>query len=163
MATNTVNLSEFNKEELKFAHKFNFGIIVADWNKHITKNLSIGTFNTLIELGVKKKEITFYNVPGSFELIYAASQLCKSKKHDAIIVIGSIIKGETAHFDYICQGVTQGIKDLNILYNTPVIFCVLTDLNETQSVDRSGGKYGNKGVEAAVSAVKMVNLKKVLN
>ncbi len=103
----------------------------------------------------KEENISSHEVPGSFELIYGASQLCKRGEVDAVIVIGSVIRGETSHFDYVCEGVTQGIKDLNVKYDIPVIFCVLTDDNEQQSLDRSGGKHGNKGVEAAVAAVMM--------
>ena len=163
MATQNVNLSQYNKEELPNAKNFSFAIVVSQWNSHITDNLLDGAVKTLSDLGAKQKMIDIHFVPGSFELIYSAAQLCKSKKYDAIITIGSVIRGETAHFDYVCQGVTQGIKDLNIQYNTPVIFCMLTDNNEQQSIDRSGGKHGNKGVEAAVTALKMAKLNKKLN
>lgn len=155
MATENKNLSTYDKTKLPNAEAFRFGIIVSQWNSHITHNLEKGAIETLLDLGAKKENIAQFQVPGSFELIYGASQLCKSKNYDGIIVIGSVIRGETAHFDYVCQGVTQGVKDLNIQYNTPVIFCVLTDDNEQQSLDRSGGKHGNKGVEAAVTAVWM--------
>ncbi len=163
MATQNVNLSHYNKEEFTYAKKFTFGIVVSEWNDHITNNLAQGSIDALLDIGIKRKSIHIYNVPGSFELVYAASQLCKKNKYDAIIVIGSLIKGETAHFDYVCQGVTQGIKDLNVTYNTPVIFCLLTDNKEQQAIDRSGGKYGNKGIEAAVTAVKMIKFKKDLS
>lgn len=157
MATENKNLSTYDKTKLPNAEAFRFGIVVSQWNSHITHNLEKGAIKTLLDLGAKKENIAQFQVPGSFELIYGASQLCKSENYDAIIVIGSVIRGETAHFDYVCQGVTQGVKDLNIQYNTPVIFCVLTDDNEQQSLDRSGGKHGNKGVEAAVTAVWMVD------
>jgi 6,7-dimethyl-8-ribityllumazine synthase len=163
MATQNVNLSSYNKSALTQAPNFSYGIVISEWNPLITNNLATGAIETLLDLGVSDSAIREYRVPGSFELIYAASQLCKNKKHDAVIVIGSVIKGETAHFDYVCQGVTQGIKDLNLLHNIPVIFCVLTDNNEQQSIDRSGGKFGNKGVEAAVTAVKMASLKSAFN
>lgn len=155
MATENKNLSTYDKTKLPNAEAYRFGIIVSQWNSHITHNLEKGAVETLVDLGAKKENIAKYKVPGSFELIFSASQLCKDGKYDAIIVIGSVIRGETAHFDYVCQGVTQGIKDLNIQYNTPVIFCVLTDNNEQQSIDRSGGKHGNKGTEAGVTAVLM--------
>src|SRR5690606_41428668 len=103
--------------------------------------------------------IQSFEVPGSFELIFGASRLCKNGDFDAIIVIGSGIRGETAHLDYVCQGVTQGIKDLNVQQDIPVIFCVLTDATEQQSIDRSGGKHGHKGTEAGVTAVVMADLK----
>ncbi len=155
MATENKNLSQYDKSQFPNAEAFRFGIVVSQWNSHITHNLQKGAIETLEDLGVKKENISSYEVPGSFELIYGASQLCKKGGIDAVIVIGSVIRGETAHFDYVCQGVTQGIKDLNIKHDIPVIFCVLTDDNEQQSIDRSGGKHGNKGVEAAVAAVMM--------
>lgn len=155
MATENKNLSEYDKNNLPNAEAFRFGIVVSQWNNHITHNLQKGAIEALIDLGAEEKNIDSFEVPGSFELIYGAAQLCKQKTYDAIIVIGSVIRGETAHFDYVCQGVTQGIKDLNVQYDTPVIFCVLTDDNEQQSIDRSGGKHGNKGTEAGVTAVVM--------
>lgn len=155
MATENKNLSQYDKTQLPNAEAFRFGIVVSQWNAHITHNLQKGAVETLLDLGAKQENISCYEVPGSFELIHGASRLCKNGKVDAIITIGSVIRGETAHFDYVCQGVTQGIKDLNVHYDIPVIFCVLTDDNEQQSLDRSGGKHGNKGVEAAVAAVIM--------
>lgn len=160
MSTKDKNLSDYDKKNIPDTETFRFGIVVSQWNSHITHKLQKGAMDTLIELGTKSENIRIFEVPGSFELIYGANQLCKGEYFDAVIVIGSVIRGETAHFDYICQGVTQGIKDLNIKYNTPVIFCVLTDDNEQQSIDRSGGKYGNKGVEAAITAVMMANFRK---
>lgn len=141
------------------AEAYRFGIVVSQWNSHITHNLQKGAEKTLLDLGALKKNIVSYEVPGSVELVHAAAQLCKKGNFNAIIVIGSVIRGETAHFDYVCQNVTLGVKDLNIQFDTPVIFCVLTDDNEQQSLDRSGGKFGNKGVEAAVAAVIMANFK----
>lgn len=155
MATENKNLSAYDKTQLPSAEAFRFGIVVSQWNAHITQNLQQGAIETLIDLGAKPENISSHEVPGSFELIHGASRLCKKGEVHAVIVIGSVIRGETAHFDYVCQGVTQGVKDLNILYDIPVIFCVLTDDNEQQSIDRSGGKHGNKGVEAAVAAVMM--------
>ncbi|SMC31746.1 6,7-dimethyl-8-ribityllumazine synthase [Moheibacter sediminis] len=155
MATENKNLSNYDKTQLPNAEASRFGIVVSQWNSHITHNLQKGAIETLIDLGAKEENISSHEVPGSFELIYGANQLCKRGEVDAVIVIGSVIRGETSHFDYVCEGVTQGIKDLNIKYNIPVIFCVLTDDNEQQSLDRSGGKHGNKGVEAAVAAVIM--------
>jgi len=155
----TVNLSQFNKEELANVDNFRFGIVVSEWNKDITANLLEGVLSTFIDLKIRKQNISIIKVPGSFELIYATHKLCKSNVFDAVISIGNIIRGETSHFDYICSAVAQGIKDINILTQTPAIFCVLTDENKQQSIDRSGGKYGNKGVEAAVTAIKMAQLK----
>jgi 6,7-dimethyl-8-ribityllumazine synthase len=111
-----------------------------------------------MQLGAAEQDVIRYDVPGAFELIYASRTLLhQSDFFDAIVAIGSIIEGETAHFDYVCQGVTAGIAQLNTLGKAPVIFCVLTDRNRQQSLDRAGGKYGNKGVEAAVAAVKMAH------
>ena len=117
----------------------------------------------MIDLGANPDDVTLYEVPGSFELIYGADKVAKTQPElDGIIVVGCVIRGATAHFDYVCQGVTQGVKDLNIKQDVPVIFCVLTDENEQQSIDRSGGKHGNKGVEAGVAAVMMADMKKKL-
>jgi len=159
VATENKNLSAYDKSKLPNAEAYRFGIVVSQWNDHITHNLQKGAIETLLDLGAKEENISSYEVPGSFELIFGASQLCKKGNYDAVIVIGSVIRGETAHFDYVCQGVTQGVKDLNVIYDTPVIFCVLTDDNEQQSIDRSGGKHGNKGTEAGVTAVVMALLK----
>lgn len=160
MATENKNLSAYDKNKLPNAEAFRFGIVVSQWNNHITHNLQKGAIETLIDLGAKVENIRSFEVPGSFELIFGASQLCKKGDFDAIIVIGSVIRGETAHFDYVCQGVTQGIKDLNVQQEVPVIFCVLTDDTEQQSLDRSGGKHGNKGTEAGVTAVVMADFRK---
>ena len=110
-----------------------------------------------MDCGASQGNIKRIDVPGSFELIYGAKTLVQ-QEFDAVIVIGCVIQGETKHFDFVCEGVTQGVKDLNILYNTPVIFCVLTDNTKQQSIDRSGGKHGNKGTEAAIAAIKMADL-----
>lgn len=158
MATENKNLSAYDKTKLTSAETKRFGIVVSQWNDHITHNLQKGAIETLLDLGASHSNLKIFEVPGSFELIFGAAQLCKSKNFDAIIVIGCVIRGATAHFDYVCEGVTQGIKDLNLTHDTPVIFCVLTDDNEQQSLDRSGGKHGNKGVEAAVAAVMMAGL-----
>lgn len=160
MATENKNLSQYDKSKLPSAEALRFGIVVSQWNNHITHKLAKGAIDTLIDLGANSEDISTYEVPGSFELIYGANQICKKGEVDAVIVIGSVIRGETAHFDYVCQGVTQGIKDLNLKYDIPVIFCVLTDDNEPQSIDRAGGKHGNKGVEAGVTAVVMANFHK---
>jgi 6,7-dimethyl-8-ribityllumazine synthase len=157
MATENKNLSEYNKDTLPNAKNFRFGFVVSEWNETITEGLFNGAYNTLIDCGALPENIIRKNVPGSFELIYGANQLHLTDDFDAIITIGSVIKGETMHFDFVCQGVTQGIANLNIKYNVPTIFCVLTDNTMQQSVDRSGGKHGNKGIEAAVAALKMLN------
>lgn len=159
MATENKNLSHYDKVTIPNAKDFRFGIVVSEWNDNITEGLYKGAFSTLIDCGVSKKNIIRWNVPGSFELIYGCKKM-QEQNVDAVIAIGSVIKGETKHFDFVCEGVSQGIKDLNILHDTPVIFCVLTDNNLQQAIDRSGGKHGNKGTEAAIAAIKMAYLHK---
>ena len=161
MATANKNLSDYDKSLYADAVNFKIGIAVSDWNFNITQNLLKGTLDTLLDCGVLKNNILVKYVPGSFELVYGAKKL-QSKDLDAVIVIGCLIRGETSHFDYVCKGVTDGIRDLNILNDVPVIFCVLTDNTIQQSIDRSGGKHGNKGIEAAISALKMINFNKDL-
>ena len=139
-------------------NKYKIGIVVSEWNKDITKNLLSGAIDTLIEQGIQKENIIIQWVPGSFELIYGSKVLSK-KKFDAIIAIGCVIKGETAHYNFICSSVSKGIMELNLISSIPIIFCVLTDHNKTQSIDRSGGKYGNKGSESAIAAIKMALIK----
>ncbi len=154
----TTNLSVYDKEKLPNAGTYRFGIIVSDWNSEVTHNMHKGAVETLLDLGTKESQIDSFFVPGSVELVYGATQLCK-KNYDAVIVIGCVIRGETAHFDYVCKTVTDGVTYLNTHTDIPVIFCVLTDDNIQQSLDRSGGKLGNKGIEAAVTAVRMAELK----
>ena len=157
MATTNNNLSDFNKDSLPDSSNMKIGIVVSKWNNKITDGLYNGAFTTLIESGVSENNIEKIDVPGSFELIFGAKLLSR-KDVDAIICLGSVIQGETKHFDYVCQAVSNGIKDLNISLNIPVIFGVLTDNTMEQAVNRSGGKHGNKGVEAAVTAINMVHL-----
>ena len=139
-------------------NKYKIGIVVSEWNKDITKNLLSGAIDTLTEQGIQKENIIIQWVPGSFELIYGSKVLSK-KKFDAIIAIGCVIKGETDHYNFICSSVSKGIMELNLISSIPIIFCVLTDHNKTQSIDRSGGKYGNKGSESAIAAIKMALIK----
>ena len=157
MATTNNNLSDFNKESLPDSSNMKIGIVVSQWNNKITNGLYNGAYTTLIESGVSENNIEKLEVPGSFELIFGAKILSR-KDVDAIICLGSVIQGETKHFDYVCQAVSNGIKDLNISLDIPVIFGVLTDNTMEQALNRSGGKHGNKGVEAAVTAIKMVHL-----
>jgi 6,7-dimethyl-8-ribityllumazine synthase len=160
----TTNLSHYDKTTIPNAKDFRFGIVVSEWNQDITENLFKGAYNTLIDCGAKEENIIRYSVPGSFELIFGCKKMIensfKTEPIDAIIAIGNVIQGETKHFDFVCEGVTQGIKDLNVKYDVPVIFCVLTDNNKQQSIDRSGGKHGNKGIESAIAAIKMAVLKR---
>ena len=157
MATTNNNLSDFNKDSLPDSSNMKIGIVVSKWNNKITDGLYNGAFTTLIESGVSENNIEKIEVPGSFELIFGAKILSR-KDIDAIICLGSVIEGETKHFDYVCQAVSNGIKDLNITLDIPVIFGVLTDNTMEQALNRSGGKHGNKGIEAAVTAIKMAHL-----
>jgi len=161
MATEGKNLSAYDKNKIPNAKEFRFGIVVSEWNDNITENLCKGAMQVLLENDVLERKIVRWNVPGSFELIYGCKKMQDSYDMlDAIIAIGSVIEGETKHFDFVCQAVSQGIKDLNVQNDIPVIFCVLTDQNMQQAIDRSGGKHGNKGAEAAVAAIKMAQLRK---
>lgn len=155
----TTNLSYYDKATIPNAKKFRFGIVVSEWNLDITNNLYLGAKAALLENGATKENIIKWDVPGSFELIFGCKKMIETQKVDAIIAIGNVIQGETKHFDFVCDGVTQGIKDLNIKYSVPVIFCVLTDNTKQQSIDRSGGKHGNKGIESAIAAIKMAALR----
>lgn len=156
----TVNLSEYNPELVPDAGKMRFGIVVSDWNHQITHSLLSGAVETLKRHGASESNIIIRHVPGSFELTLGAQFLAEYDDLDAIICLGCVIQGETPHFTYICQSVTQGITQLNIEYNIPFIFGVLTTMNLEQAVERSGGKNGNKGDEAAVTAIKMAALQR---
>ncbi len=158
MATKNQNLSDYDKNTIPNAKDFRFGIVVSEWNNNITDNLFKGALDTLVEHGALPENIISWYVPGSYELIYGSKKM-QEHQVDAVIAIGCVIQGETKHFDFVCEAVSQGIKDLNVLHDTPVIFCVLTDNEMQQSIDRSGGKHGNKGVEAAVAAIKMAVLR----
>jgi 6,7-dimethyl-8-ribityllumazine synthase len=157
----TTDLSAYDKTSLPSAKKFRFGMVVSEWNEGITNALYEGALEALIANGALPENILKWEVPGSFELIYGAKKMVQTQDLDAVIAIGNVIKGETKHFDFVCDGVTQGIKDLNILRETPVIFCVLTDDTMEQSIARSGGVHGNKGIECAVAAIKMALLKQL--
>ena len=161
MATSNKNLSTYDKTTIPNAKEFRFGIVVSDWNPDITQGMFEGAFDAILDCGGIKENIVRWNVPGSYELIFGCKQIGKSYDMlDAIIAIGSVIQGETKHFDYVCEAVAQGLKDLNVVGDIPVIFCVLTDDNLQQAIDRSGGKHGNKGTEAAIAAIKMAQLRK---
>ncbi len=159
MATAQKNLSEFDAHNMPDASGLKIGIVVAQWNPEITHCLAQGALETLERCGVAPQNILQWEVPGSFELVYGCQKMMSTHQDlDAIIAIGSVVEGETKHFDFVCSGVTQGIKDLNLLGIMPVIFCVLTDQNMEQARARSGGKHGNKGVEAATAAIQMAVL-----
>ena len=158
MKSSSQNFTKITLEDFPNLKKNKIGIVVSEWNKDITSNLLIGAQEKLIEFGIKNENIKISWVPGSFELVYGCKELSKQNL-DAIIAIGCVIKGETDHYDFICNTVSNGIMQLNISYSIPVIFCVLTDHNKNQSLDRSGGKFGNKGAEAAIAALKMISFK----
>lgn len=158
----TKNLSEYDLESVPSAEGMKFGIVVAEWNYQITGALAQGAVDTLIKHGAKEENITLKHVPGTFELPLGGQFLAEYTHADAIILLGCVIQGDTRHFDFICNGVTQGTTELNLKYNKPFIFGVLTTENEQQALDRAGGRLGNKGDEAAVTAIKMVALKEEL-
>ena len=157
MATTNNNLSEYNLEDIPNSEGMRFAIVVSEWNNHVTDNLFDGAEQALLDCGVRQNDIVRIDVPGSFELVFGA-KIASKYNYDAIICLGSVIKGETDHFHYVCNSVSSGIKDLNITLDVPVIFGVLTDNTEEQAINRSGGKFGNKGVEAAITAIKMAHL-----
>jgi 6,7-dimethyl-8-ribityllumazine synthase len=161
MATQYKNLSSYNEKTIPNAAGMKFGIAVSEWNDKVTYTLRDGAVATLLKHGVSADDISVVTVPGSFELTLGA-QLLAQKNVDAVICLGCVIQGETPHFDYICQGVANGITQLNIKFNLPVIFGVLTTNTMQQAEDRAGGKHGNKGDEAAITAIKMIQLKKDL-
>ena len=150
------NLSEHSGTFPK-AGKYKVGIVVSEWNPTVTDALKEGALSTLLGYGVLEQNIAVHSVPGSFELTLGAQYLAQDSDIDAVIAIGCVIQGETKHFDFICDAVANGITNLNIKYNKPVIFGVLTPDNLQQAIDRAGGKHGNKGDEAAVTAIKMLS------
>lgn len=158
MATANKNLSVYDKTTIPNAEKLRFGIVVSEWNVEITEGLYQGAESALLDCGALPQNITRWDVPGSFELTHGCKKMAQTKEYDALIAIGSVIQGETKHFDFVCSATAQGIKDLNVQLNIPVIFCVLTDNTLQQARDRSGGKHGNKGTEAAIAAIKMACL-----
>lgn len=162
MATALHNLSEYDIASIPPTEGMRFGIVVSEWNHNITGALLKGAHATLVKNGVKEENIIVMTVPGSFELVYGSAQMAKSGKVDAVIAIGCVIRGDTPHFDYICQGATQGLAELNMKGDVPVIYGLLTCNNLQQAQDRAGGILGNKGDECAVTAIKMVHYKRTL-
>lgn len=158
MATANKNLSVYDKATIPNAENFRFGIVVSEWNPKITEGLYNGAIDALLDCGAKKEHIIRWDVPGSFELTFGCKKMITDQKVNAVIAIGSVIQGETKHFDFVCSATAQGLKDLNVQMDVPVIFCVLTDNTMQQSIDRSGGIHGNKGAEAAIAAIKMIAL-----
>ncbi|MCP4438620.1 MAG: 6,7-dimethyl-8-ribityllumazine synthase [Aureispira sp.] len=163
MSSANQNLSSYDETTIPSLEDFKFGIVVADWNEKITHALYEGCYDTFIKHGAKAENIDTVQVPGTFELPTAARMLSQSKKLDAIVCIGCVIKGGTSHNEYINQSVAMGLQQLGIATGKPFIFGVLTPNDMQQALDRAGGKYGNKGVEAAVTAIRMAELKKDLD
>lgn len=164
MATAEKNLSHYHPNEIPNGADFKIGIVVSAWNGDITSNLLQGARDLLAQSGVKPQNIVVKQVPGAFELPLGCQWLLESDEDiDGIIAIGCVIQGETKHFDYVCQAATQGIMHVNLEYNTVVSFCLLTDNTKQQSIDRSGGKHGNKGTECALACLKMVALQNALD
>ena len=159
MSSKLKNLSNYDNDSIPDASGMHFGIVVSEWNDEITGNLLEGSLNVLQKHGAKRENIQIKVVPGSFEISYAAKMLAEEQDVDldAIICLGCVIKGETPHFEYICQSVSYGLTELNLSYDIPFIFGVLTTNTIQQARNRSGGKYGNKGDEAALTAIKMVH------
>lgn len=160
MATVNNNLSDYDINSIPDANKMVFGIVVSEWNEKITKGLLDGAYTTLLKHGATEDNITIRYVPGAFELPLAAQTLFEKTNVDAVICLGSVIQGETKHFDFVCEAAAIGIKDVSLMYSKPAIFGVLTDNTEQQAIDRSGGEHGNKGDEAAVTAIKMIAFQK---
>jgi 6,7-dimethyl-8-ribityllumazine synthase len=158
MATALKNLSDYDPNKMPSAKGMKIGIVVAEWNDKVTFALRNGAIETFLKNGGLKKDITIEYVPGTFELTAGAKAFAQTNKFDAIIVLGCVIQGETRHFDFICQGISHGITQLNIDFDIPFIFGVLTTENQEQALDRAGGKHGNKGDEAAYTAIKMIDL-----
>jgi 6,7-dimethyl-8-ribityllumazine synthase len=158
MATQLKNLSDFSNTTIPNAGAYRFGIVVAEWNAKITGALYEGAYQSLVENGALEENIITHAVPGSFELTTGADLLLQHKNLDAVICLGCVIQGETRHFDFICAAVANGVTNVAVKHVKPVIFGVLTTDNEQQAIDRAGGKHGNKGVEAAVTAIKMADI-----
>ncbi|GHS85257.1 6,7-dimethyl-8-ribityllumazine synthase [Bacteroidia bacterium] len=157
MASALKNLSEYTNSGFGDYSQTRIAIVVAQWNEQITTALLQGAYDTLVEQGVNAENILIKTVPGSFELTHGAQQVLEAQPQvKAVICLGCVIQGETRHFDFICQAVAHGLTNLSIKYNKPVIFGVLTTNTLQQAIDRAGGKYGNKGVEAAATALKMI-------
>jgi len=156
MASSQKNLSEHSSKNVQDISNKKFAIAVSEWNEEVTESLFSGAYQTLLDFGAKKENIIRKNVPGSFELSLAAQWLAQDKSIDAVLCLGCVIQGETKHFDFICDAVAHGITNVSLKYNKPVIFGVLTPNTQEQALDRAGGKHGNKGDEAAITAIKML-------
>lgn len=163
MAAASKDFSAKVYQKIPDAADMKFAIVVAEWNSQVTDNLLKGALDTLLMYGAKQKNLIITHVPGSFELTAGARLFAENKKIDAVICLGCVIQGETRHFDFICNAVSIGLTQLSVQYKKPFIFGVLTTGNLQQALDRAGGKHGNKGEEAAVTAIKMVQLTRDLD
>ena len=157
MATVFHNLSSYDPEKVPNGVDMKIGIVVSEWNEDVTGKLLEGALNTLVKHGVKEENIITDFVPGSFELIFGTKHLVENTDINAVIALGCVVKGDTPHFDYVCSGVTQGIADMNVRYDIPFIFGLLTTDTMQQALDRAGGRHGNKGDECAITALKMID------
>lgn len=162
MSTSLKNLSNYDADDLPDCSDLKFGIVVSEWNKSITSSLAQGAIETLIKHGTQPENVIVHYVPGSFELPLGGRYLLESGFPDAVILIGCLIQGETRHFEFICQAVAYGCMQLGLTYAKPAVFGVLTTDNVQQAIERSGGVHGNKGIEAALTAIKMADLGKKL-
>lgn len=160
MATVHNNLSEYNIDKVPDGTDYTIALVVSEWNENITGNLLKGAYDTLVKHNVDPTQISVYPVPGTYELPIGCQMALENRDYDAVVAIGSVIQGETKHFDFVCESTANGVREVSLKYNIPVIFCVLTDDTLQQAIDRSGGKHGNKGIECAVAALKMASLQK---
>jgi len=158
MSSADKNLSIFSTQGLPDVSQKRFAVLVAEWNEEVTGALAEGAVNTLLKYGVPAENIVKKNVPGSYELSFGAQVMARRADIDAVIAIGCVIQGETRHNDYINNAVAQGLTEVSLKYNKPVIFGVLTPNTHQQALDRAGGIHGNKGDEAAITAIKMLGL-----
>jgi 6,7-dimethyl-8-ribityllumazine synthase len=156
MASELKNLSDYSGKSITNIENKKFGVVVSEWNEEITESLYSGVYETLLQHGAKKENIIRKTVPGAFELSLASQWLAENEEIDAVITLGCVIQGDTKHFDFICDAVAQGVTNVALKYNKPVIFGVLTPNTIQQALDRAGGKHGNKGDEAAITAIKML-------
>lgn len=163
MATELKNLSSYDPDSIPNGKGKRIAIVVSEWNRSITGNLLKGAYNTLVKLGVDSNDIIVEYVPGSFELTFGAKVMIEKGNFDSVIILGCVIQGETPHFTFVCDSVTEGTTQLNLNYNVPVIFGLLTTNTQEQAIARSGGMHGNKGDEAAITALKMIELKERYN
>lgn len=161
MASALKNLSEYSQKNIGDVSRYNFAIVVSEWNEAVTERLLQGAWQTLVEHHVPEENIAIKTVPGSYELSLGAQLMAQQSEIDAVICLGCVIQGETRHFDFICQAVAQGLTEVSLKYNKPVIFGVLTPNNQEQALARAGGHHGNKGVEAAITAIKMLGFEAI--